>query len=167
MTIQSGNVFIVQTAESNRNGRSKGSQISLINKQSALYKYRQQKKQGDRRSPIEERQSQPARSFGSQQSSWLLESRPPSSTQTSDDSASDPESPPFEDDYGSLPLARRKYQKKGQLWDFGMFDDVQLHDCYAGLRTDPFSCMPAENSSTVLGVSDLCQSDHSCAHISC
>lgn len=160
MTAQPRNVFIVQTAESNQNGRPKGSQIALINKQSALYKYKQQRKQRDRRTSLEERQSPPARGLGAHRSSWLLESRVPPSTQASDNSASDPESPPVREDSGRLSVASHATQRGYEASNSGTFGNAQLHDCYAGLRTDPFYCMPIEDSSTVLGVSDLCQSQH-------
>lgn len=157
MPTQSKNVFIVQTAQSNQNGRPQSSQISLINKQSALYKYRQQKKQKEDRAFPERARPSPNRGLDAHRNSWLLESRvttlPP---RTPGDPINDRDDPSAGKDQQLDAWQVGKLCSKEP--QYSIDEAVQLHDCYAGLRTDPLCCMPLENSSVVLSVSDLCQS---------
>lgn len=159
MPAQSHNIFIVQTAESSQNGRPRGGNLSLINKQSALYKYKQQKKQRDSRSSSGRGQALPPRNTAPHRSSWLLESRLPKPVLGPDDALTDPESSPTDDehDYTELLVAFRQDRQCIEEWEYDTDEAARLHNCYAGLRTDPFNCLPIA-SSVVLNVSDMCQS---------
>lgn len=155
MPTQPANIFIVQTAESSRSGKPKGSNISLINKQSALYKYRQQKKQRENRASPGRGHPLPG-TFDAHRNSWLLESRLPNPVRGPDDALTDEGSSP-EEDHTQLLVAFREDRPWINEWEYDEDEDARLHNCYAGLRTDPFYCMPIEDSSVVLSVSDLCQ----------
>lgn len=150
------NIFIVQTAESSRNGRPKGGNISLINKQSALYKYRQQKEQKDSRNSLSLTQTSAPRNSATHRSSWLLESRLSRPTSSSDDALTDGDGSSPEEE--QLFVTFREDRPWINEWEFDTDEDARLHNCYAGLRTDPFHAMPIHESSVVLSSSDLCQS---------
>lgn len=162
MTTQAGNVFIVQTSGSNYDDRSRGSRISLINKQSALYKYRQQKRKNrERRDLPEPNRSPPVRTFDAQRTSWLLESRLPQSPGSSNGSPSSGASSRSEgaedEESISISLTSSHPPSVACVPEVSATSGHQHQDCYGGLRTDPFCCIPIEDSSVVLSVSDTCK----------